>query len=66
MLDNCKYNKIKILHELSSIAWFLNKCGIKDAETSGAAKCVKAFTDVRTEIEKHIKALEGTVSGCER
>jgi hypothetical protein len=62
VLDNCKYNKIKLLHELSRIVWFLDKCGIKDAETSGDTKCVEEFKLLRSEVEKHIRALEGAIT----
>lgn len=64
MLDDCKYNKIKLLHELSCIAWFLDKCGMQDAEKCGDSECAKTFKALRSDLEKHITALESFVGNC--
>lgn len=58
MLSNCKYNKIKLLQELSHIAWFLDKCGISDAEKSGHSDCAILLKALRTNLETHIDNLE--------
>jgi hypothetical protein len=59
MLNDCKYNKIKLLHELSSIVWFLEKCAIPDAKkTTDDAQCVENFKSLQNTLETHIKKLE--------
>jgi hypothetical protein len=58
MLNDCKYNKIKLLHELSSIVWFLDKCAIQDAQKTGDSQCVKDFKALQNVLETHIQQLE--------
>lgn len=61
MLNNCKYNKIKLLHELSCIAWFLEKHATQDAQTAGENDCIQTFKAIKNDLEKHIATLEGIV-----
>jgi len=64
MMNDCKYNKIKLLHELSSIAWFIDKCGLQDAQESGDTKCVELFKSIRSELDTYIRHLEDSVKKC--
>ena len=65
MLNDCKYDKIKLLHELSSLAWFLDKCGLQDAQKSGSPQCLDLFKELRKDLDKYIKALDGSIQRCE-
>ncbi len=57
MLDNCTYNKVKLIHDLSGIAWFMKHFCHKDAK--GCSKeCCKMFADVQKDLEKTIERLE--------
>jgi hypothetical protein len=58
MLDNCKYNKIKLLHELSSILWFLKKCCIQDAKNFGDLQHSNYLKEFQNDLEKHIKKID--------
>ena len=62
MLDNCCYNQIKILHDLSNIAWFLKECCQQDAQTCDHDTCKETIRmvakDVNALIEKIHKSLK--------
>lgn len=64
MLSDCKYNKIKLLHELSSIVWFLDKCCIGDAQKSGGPSCCELFKELQADLEKRIQQIENALSDC--
>lgn len=61
MLDNCSYNKIKLLHELSCLLWFLEKHAIKDAENAGDRDCVELLTALQRDLNKHLEKLNKSV-----
>ena len=61
MLNDCKYNKVKLLHELSSMAWFVEKCCIKDAQVAGDAGCIELMKMLQNDLNKYVKILEDTV-----
>jgi hypothetical protein len=50
MLDNCCYDRVKILHELSSIAWFIDKCGKKDVENCGHPECKEKLAEIAKDV----------------
>ena len=58
MLNDCKYNKIKLLHELSCMAWFLEKHAVPNAQDSGEGECVEIFKTLKNDLDKHIANLE--------
>jgi len=64
MLDNCTYNKIKLMHNLSDIVWFIEKFCEQDAKVSGHKECHAAIEALEADLEKHIKILRDNV--CKR
>jgi len=58
MLDNCYYNKIKLLHELSTMLWFLKKHGIDDAKKTGDKECIDFCNQLAQNIADHITLLQ--------
>jgi len=59
MLDNCKYNKVKLLADLSSIVWFIDKCCKKDMQAANEEKCCQdSICNLRDDLEKHINKLQ--------
>jgi hypothetical protein len=57
MLDNCSYNKIKLMHNLSDIVWFIEKFCEQDSKISGHRDCQQAIEALEADLEKHISLL---------
>lgn len=55
-LDNCNYDKIKLLHELSRMLWFIKNHALEDARSD--QKCTNLLKDMQVDIEKHIGILQ--------
>ena len=55
MLDNCKYDKIKLLHEMSSMAWFIERHAKENAEKVGNKECIRAYGALKKNLEKNIE-----------
>ncbi len=58
-LDNCDYDKVKILHELSSILWFIKKHALVDAQQD--KECSTFLKRVESDREKHVAELKSIV-----
>lgn len=63
MISNNRYNKTKLLTDLSGICWFLEKYAIPDAEKSQDTCCVDIFNTIKQDFEKNIQAIQKAV--CE-
>ncbi len=57
-LQNCEYNEVKLLHQLSCLLWFVQKHAIKDAQDAGHQGCATSMKDLETDLEKHITKLK--------
>lgn len=58
MLPNGRYDKIKVLHDMSSLLWFIKEHAIKEAAKQGHNDCLTYYKEIEKDIEKHIRALE--------
>ncbi len=56
-MDNCTYNKIKILHELSKVSGFIERYARKDARAVRHAGCHAAMQRLHSDLQRHLKAL---------
>jgi len=61
MLEDCRYNKIKLVHELSSILWFLEKCCTRDAKDAGNLQHTNYLEELKQDLEKHIKKIDNSL-----
>lgn len=61
MLDNCTYNKIKLIHEISSLIWFIQKFGIKDAKDNGDTKCVEILQHLEKDLNTHLEQIRNGI-----
>jgi len=61
-MDNCTYNKIKLMHELSKLNGFIQHHCIKDAKTSKHTKCAKIIKHLQKDINIHLKQLHQELS----
>lgn len=57
MLDHCTYDKIKLLHEISSIIWFIEKHGKEDAQHAKEHACHELLERLKQDLEKYIDEL---------
>ena len=56
-LNNCQYDKTKLVTQLSKISWFIEKHAIEDALKENDAQLQEALTQLESDIEKHIVKL---------
>ena len=66
MLDDCNYNKIRLLHDLSTIVWHLEKHAKADAKKSGHKECHALCEEMQTDLEKHIEKLKTAIIGLSK
>lgn len=57
-LDNQTYNKIKLIHELSCITWFIEKHALHDAGNGGDKVAHEALLALQRDLSKHIENLQ--------
>ncbi len=58
ILDDCFYNQIKLLHDLSCAHWFINKHAKGDAKKVGDDKCYSLLEKLEKDLEKYAIALK--------
>jgi hypothetical protein len=54
MLDHCTYDKIKLLHELSSLVWFIEQHAKNDAQSAKDVACHDLLVKLTQDLEKYI------------
>ena len=57
MLKHCTYDKIKLLNELSSMLWFIEKHAKQDAKDAGDISCHELLEKLAHDLNTHIDAL---------
>lgn len=57
IMDNCTYNKVKLLHELSKLAGFIQKFGRKDAKSARHGECHKLLNHLHKDLHTHMEQL---------
>lgn len=66
LLNNCNYDKIRLLHDLSRIAWYIQKHAKNDAKQENYALCKSMYNELGKDIEKHIEKLKAAISGLSK
>ena len=64
MMENASYDKIKLLHQVSELIWFIEKHALKDAEQEGDTCCAEVLKQVHADLEKQLVALQKTLKCC--
>jgi len=62
MLDDCFYDQIKLLHDLSCIRWFIEKHAKNDAQRTGHNECYTLLEKLEKDLEKYVIELKKTIS----
>lgn len=60
MLTNCEYDKIKILHDLEKIEWFLAHHAKKDAEKEDE-RFLHMCESLQQDIARHAEVIKSTI-----
>lgn len=58
MLKDCKYNNVKILHEISCLTWFIDKHAKTQAQNAGDKACEQLLEKLYDDLKKYIDQLE--------
>lgn len=63
MLDDCNYNKVRLLHDLSRMAHFVRQHAQNDAKRMKHSACDKMYDQLYKDLEKHIGTLRKGIEG---
>ena len=66
MIDDCNYNKIRLLHDFSRIVWYLENHAKEDAKKSGHTLCHKLCHEIQVDLEKHMEKLRQAIVGLSK
>jgi len=66
MLSDCNYNKVRLLHDLSRIVWYLEKHAKEDANKAGHELCKAMCDELMEDLEKHIEKLRQAIEGLSK
>ena len=61
MLNDCAYNKIKLMHDLSRISWFIEKHCKNDASACEQSGCSDLYKSVQKALDDQIEMLKKTM-----
>ncbi len=61
MLKDCKYNNVKILHEISCLAWFIDKHAKAQAQNASDKECEQLLEALYNDLKKHIDQFEAQI-----
>lgn len=65
-MNDCNASKVKLLHELSKISWYLDKFAPAHSENAGHPACTDMYDEMRQDLDKHMDKLKQAVSGLAR
>lgn len=58
MLDNVSYNKIKMLHKMSQLSWFIHHHALADAKAAGDMACLELLAQLERDLKKYIEKMQ--------
>ncbi|RLE37739.1 hypothetical protein DRJ17_05905 [Candidatus Woesearchaeota archaeon] len=66
MLNDCNYNKVRLLYDLSKIVGFLKRHAKEDANKEGHKLCYAMYKEIEEDLEKHIEKLRIAIEGLSK
>ena len=63
MLNECNYSKVRLLHDLSRVARYVEKHAKEDANSAGHVLCYKLCEELQADLEKHMEKLRLAIEG---
>lgn len=61
MIPNKKYDKIKLIHDASCLAWFIEKHALAQARGKGDEDYAELLEQFKNDLDSYITAIEGTL-----
>jgi len=58
MLSNTRYDKIKLMHKLSCLIWFIERHGIQDAEAANDQETLQAMRELKQDLQGHLEKID--------
>jgi len=58
MLKDCRYDKIKLIYEMSKLAWFIEKHAKENAKKENDNACHAACQELLKDLERHIEVFK--------
>lgn len=62
-MNDCNHSKVKLLHELNKISWYLDRFAPAHSENAGHPACTSLYSEMQQDIDKHIDKLKQAVVG---
>lgn len=66
VLNNCNYDKTKLLYKILKVQEFIEKHAIRDAERDGHPLCAEEYKELKQDLERHIEKLRMAIEGLSR
>jgi hypothetical protein len=66
MNENCNYNKTRLLSDMSSIIWRVEKYYLSDAEKAKHPLCAAACKDLVADLKKHKEKMRAAIEGLSK
>lgn len=63
MLENPSYNQVKVLNDLSSMAWFVERHAMPDMENCNQPLTKTCYEELLEDLNKHIEKFTMAVEG---
>lgn len=64
-MDNCSYNKIKLMHDIACADWFIEQFATKDAaKVKGHKECGRLYATVQKQLERALELLQKAQCEC--
>lgn len=63
MLSNNKYNRNKILNDLSCMCWFIDKHALDEAKKSNDQELARNLEKLKHDLDKYIETFDTSISG---
>ncbi len=67
MMDNCSYNKIKLMHTIACADWFIEQFAKKDAaQDKTHKKCGVLYAEVQGHLDAALRLLQEAQCGAQK
>lgn len=61
MLDNLTYDKVKLLHQISCLVWFIEKHALPDAQAAGDTESQDMLIALHRDLAKNLERMHQNI-----